>query len=105
VLLNLIVNAADAMSSTPEAHRTVTLRTERKGPDVQISVADRGTGIPVENLLGVFDPFWTTKPGGMGIGLALCRSIAEAHRGSLAAANRSGGGALFTFTLPVRVPS
>lgn len=101
VLLNLIVNAADAMSDTREAERVLTIRTDVAGSNVRVSVADCGPGVATEHLKTVFEPFWTTKSSGMGIGLAICRSIAAAHRGSLTAANRAEGGAEFCVTLPL----
>ena len=98
VLLNLILNAADAMVGMDEADRIVTVRTELVSANVEVSVADRGTGIAPENLTKVFDPFWSTKPGGMGIGLAVCQSIVAAHHGSLTASNNPAGGATFCAT-------
>ncbi len=68
-------------------------------------VADRGPGVPTDMLENVFDPFWTTKPGGMGIGLAICRSIALAHHGSLTSSNAPQGGAVFCVLLPARSPA
>lgn len=102
VLLNLIVNAADATDETGEGDRKLTIRTEMSGAGVRVCVADRGPGIAPEDLAHVFDPFWSTKAGGMGIGLAVCRSIVAAHRGSLTAANNPGGGATFCATFPER---
>ncbi|MGH9888352.1 MAG: sensor histidine kinase, partial [bacterium] len=101
VLLNLIVNAADAMSETRESERVLTIRSDATGEHVRVSVTDRGPGVTADHLKSVFDPFWTTKPSGMGIGLSICRSIANAHRGSLTAANCAEGGAEFCVTLPV----
>lgn len=100
VLLNLILNAADAMNAAEVGQRKVTIRTEANGAGVRLSVADRGPGIAAEDLHNVFEPFWSTKTGGMGIGLAICRSIATAHGGTLTAANAPGGGATFCATLP-----
>jgi signal transduction histidine kinase len=102
VLLNLIVNAADAMGGTAEEERTLTIRTDLTGGDVRVCVTDRGSGIAAEDLEHLFEPFWSGKPGGVGIGLAICRSIVAAHRGSLTAANNPGGGATFCATVPVR---
>jgi C4-dicarboxylate-specific signal transduction histidine kinase len=104
LLLNLIVNAADAMEATPEAERHLTLSTTLSGAQIQVCVADRGPGVPASVLDNVFDPFWSTKAGGMGIGLAICRSIALAHRGSLSSTNAPEGGAVFCVLLPLPVP-
>ena len=80
VLLNLVLNAADAMGEMDEKDRVITVRTELVGASAAVSVADRGPGIAPENLKRVFDPFWSTTPGGMGIGLAVCQSIVAAHQ-------------------------
>ena len=101
LLLNLIVNAADAMDATPQGARRLSLSTARCGAQVQLCVADCGPGIAASELPHVFEPFWSTKAAGMGVGLAICRSIA-AHRGSLSAANGPDGGAIFCLRLPAR---
>jgi signal transduction histidine kinase len=69
-----------------------------------VRVADRGPGIPDSDLERVFESFYSTKPAGLGIGLAICRKLIEAHGGALWASDNSGGGAVFQFTLPVRAP-
>jgi C4-dicarboxylate-specific signal transduction histidine kinase len=102
VLLNLILNAADAMGDTDSAARTVTVRTEAQGPNVRLCVVDRGTGIASTDLGKVFDPFWTTKVGGTGIGLAICQSIIRAHQGTLTVSNNPEGGSTFCVRWPVR---
>ncbi len=102
VMMNLIVNAADAMQGSPESERTLSIGTSLSGGTARIDVGDRGPGIKADELDRVFDMFWTTKSGGMGIGLAICRSITSAHGGTLTAQNNSGGGATFSVTLPVR---
>jgi C4-dicarboxylate-specific signal transduction histidine kinase len=101
LLLNLIVNAADAMDATPQAERLLTLSTTLADGHVAMCVADRGTGIARANRDKVYEPFWSSKDGGMGMGLAICRSIAEAHRGELSARNAPEGGAVFCVRLPV----
>jgi C4-dicarboxylate-specific signal transduction histidine kinase len=103
MLLNLIVNAADAMDALPEPGRELTIATTQDGGTVCISVADRGPGFPAEVAHKLFEPFWSTKTEGMGIGLAVCRSIVAAHHGTLEAANAPGGGAVFRACLPARV--
>jgi len=102
VLLNLILNAADAMGESAAEKRTVTLRTELAGDEVLLSVIDCGSGIAAEDLKNVFDGFWSTKSGGMGVGLAISKSIVAAHGGSVTASNNPGGGATFRASLPVR---
>jgi signal transduction histidine kinase len=103
LLLNLIVNAADAMEATPEAERRLTLSTALSGTHIEVCVADRGPGVPASVLDNVFDAFWSTKPGGMGMGLAICRSIALAHRGSLSSFNAAEDGAVFCVLLPMPI--
>ena len=102
VLLNLILNAADAMSGIEASERSFTIRTESTGADVRLCVVDHGSGIAAEDLKNMFDAFWSTKPGGMGIGLAICQSIVAAHHGRITATNNPEGGATFCVTLPVR---
>lgn len=102
VLLNLMLNAADAMGAVPQADRVLTIRTEAVGGDVRVCVVDRGPGIAAEDLKNIFDAFWSTKVGGMGIGLAICHSIVAAHRGRLTALNNQAGGATFCAEVPVR---
>ena len=105
VLLNLILNGMDAVHGTGVEDRRVdvTARLDvRPGAQlIEIAVGDAGHGIPADTLARIFDPFFTTKPNGMGIGLAVSRTIVEAHRGRLWAENRNGGGAAFRFTLPI----
>lgn len=103
VLLNLVINAADAMSAIPQAEREVVVSTciDAGAALVRVSVADRGTGIAEADLARVFDPFWTTKSNGIGVGLAVSHAIIMAHRGSLTAANGEHGGAVFCFALPM----
>ena len=101
VLLNLLVNAFEAMFDVSDRPRTVTLRTGALDEGrVQIDVADTGPGIAADKLDSIFKPFTTTKPGGMGMGLSVSRSIVEAHDGALWAENTPGGGAVFHIMLP-----
>jgi len=103
VLLNLVMNACDAMIDVAPHGRRLTICTSLAGDgSVHLSVADCGTGIAPEKLEHVFAPFYTTKSQGMGLGLAVCRTIITAHGGNLWAANNPGRGATFHFTLPVR---
>ncbi|MEZ0275467.1 MAG: sensor histidine kinase [Roseimicrobium sp.] len=104
VLINLIVNAMDAMKSTPSSGPAVLVQTRREGAGVSVSVRDHGHGIPENRLPQIFESFFTTKVEGMGLGLAMARSIVEAHRGSIAARNHPEGGAVFTFSLPGAQP-
>ena len=105
VLLNLILNAADAMNGIDAGARTLAVRSESTGADVRLSVVDNGPGIAEDDLKHVFDAFWSTKPGGMGIGLAICQSIVAAHHGRITAANNAAGGATFCVSLPARRPT
>jgi C4-dicarboxylate-specific signal transduction histidine kinase len=95
VVLNLVINAADAMSGVDVAQRKLIIRTKNSGAEVLLYVIDNGTGIAPEHLKTVFEPFWTTKAGGMGMGLAICQSIVATHRGSITATNNADGGATF----------
>jgi PAS domain S-box-containing protein len=103
VVLNLIMNALEAMGAQSAPKRVVMVST-RRGEDgtVRLCVADSGPGISEASLPLLFDPFFTTKPNGMGMGLAICHRIIEAHAGRIRAENRAEGGALFTVTLPAR---
>jgi len=101
LLLNLIINGMDAMAGTPPAQRRIVVRTGRGPGRVEVSVADAGHGIAPEKLPHIFESFFTTKEHGMGLGLAMVRSIAEAHRGTMTAENQPGGGATFRLRLPV----
>ena len=103
VLLNLIKNACDAMAETDPHERWLMLRAVSDGEHVEVSVADRGCGIPQERVDRIFEPFITTKAQGMGLGLAVCRTIIKAHDGRLWASNNAAGGATFRFTLPTAV--
>lgn len=101
VVLNLLRNAMDAMAATPAERREVAIRTEAGPAGVTVSIADRGCGISGEIRDQIFQPFFTTKAEGMGIGLNICRSIVELHRGRLWAEPNPGGGTVFSFSLPV----
>jgi PAS domain S-box-containing protein len=101
VLLNLIMNAFDAMGETPPAQRRVIIRSERiSGGRVRVSVRDFGTGLSVENPERIFEHFFSTKQNGLGMGLAIVRSIITSHDGELAAVNAEGGGTCAYFSLP-----
>lgn len=100
-LLNLIINAMDAISDLPLQERQVVVRTQRTQRTVEIAVSDQGPGVPPERLAHIFESFFTTKPHGMGLGLAMVRSIAEFHRGRVEVQNRTDGpGATFSLHLP-----
>ena len=100
VLLNLILNAAEAMSSVEEGARELLISTKEDQTGVVVAVCDSGPGIDPEHLEQVFDAFYTTKPSGTGMGLSICRSIIDAHGGKLWAEANKPRGALFQFTLP-----
>ena len=101
VILNLIGNAVEAMSVVGEGSRKLLISTEEAEPDgVLVVVRDSGPGLAPASLRRLFDPFYTTKPGGIGMGLSICRSIVEAHGGHLWATNSVPHGAIFSFTLP-----
>ena len=101
VLLNLLVNGMEAMERNGHGDRMLTLKVRPNGGGrVEMSVSDSGPGIPPDDLGRVFENFYTTKPGGMGMGLAICRRIVEAHGGEIEAANKPGGGSTFRVTLP-----
>jgi len=102
VILNLVVNGIDAMKDTPNENRIISIRTSRVDNFAQLSVSDRGPGIPEERLKTVFEPFFTSKAEGMGMGLSIARTIIEAHDGVISAQNRDHGGASFRIKLPLR---
>jgi C4-dicarboxylate-specific signal transduction histidine kinase len=102
VLVNLVSNALDAMRQTPPSQRKVEISTAGDGDGkVRLSVRDHGSGIRTEVHDRLFDQFFTTKEHGLGMGLAIVRSIVEAHGGKIHAENVADGGACFYFTLPV----
>ncbi len=101
VFVNLLVNALDAMATTMEEKRSVDVWIARAETGwVQVSVGDTGPGISDENMTKLFQPFFTTKSGGIGMGLPICRATIEALGGELSARNRPEGGAVFEFALP-----
>jgi signal transduction histidine kinase len=101
VILNLIMNAIDAVSESQSEKREVVVATRVSNDRAEILVADSGPGIAADHLKEVFDPFFTTKAQGMGMGLAIARSIVEAHHGQITAENGSSGGAVFRIKLPL----
>lgn len=101
VVLNLIINAMDAISDADMKKREVGVTTVRADNRAEIRIADTGPGIAAGDLASVFNPFFTTKPEGMGMGLAIAKTIVEAHHGTMAAENLPAGGALFTVRLPI----
>jgi PAS domain S-box-containing protein len=101
VMLNLIVNAIESMSGVEDGNRELHISTVSIEPEgVCVAVRDTGHGLRPESLPRLFEPFYTTKPGGMGMGLSICRSIIEAHGGRLWATRCEPRGALFQFTVP-----
>jgi signal transduction histidine kinase len=101
VMLNLIVNATHALIEGSHAERELVISTSTNGSsDVLVSVRDSGKGISPQQLERLFDPFYTTKPSGMGMGLSICRSIVEAHGGRIWVTANAPQGAAFYFTLP-----
>ena len=102
VLLNLLLNGMDALAGVADGERLLTVRARAAGNGfVQVAVADNGHGIPDDKLSQLFEPFFTTKLQGMGFGLAISRTIVEAHGGKIWAENNTGRGATFRLTLPV----
>jgi signal transduction histidine kinase len=103
VVLNLVTNACDAMSGIPSGRRKLTVKSRRVTPnEVEVSVSDCGPGFPEEMLQHLFEPFRTTKPDGLGLGLAICQSVIAAHGGELVATNNTAEGATVSFTLPAQ---
>jgi signal transduction histidine kinase len=100
VLVNLMMNAMDAMAEMPPSRRHVTIRSDVRATDVEVSVRDTGTGLPAPVNGTLFTPFVTTKSHGLGIGLTVVRTIVDAHGGTIDARNNPDGGAIFSVTLP-----
>ena len=109
VALNLIMNAIDAMADVSGRSRELAIRAQRQEfngrEGVLVAVEDTGAGLAQETLEKVFDPFYTTKEHGLGMGLSICRSIIEAHGGRLWATPNAGPGATFEFVLPASLES
>jgi signal transduction histidine kinase len=101
VILNLVMNGIEAMRGAPAENRVISIRTSRVENFAQLSVSDRGSGIPEDKLKEVFEPFFTSKAEGMGMGLSIARTIIEAHHGLISAKNRNRGGASFRIRLPL----
>jgi signal transduction histidine kinase len=102
VILNLIVNSVQAMSNVNDSKRELVIATGllQQGEAVQVAVRDSGLGLTEENIERLFQPFYTTKPDGLGMGLSICREIIEDHGGRLWASQNVPCGATFEFTLP-----
>ncbi|WP_053080282.1 sensor histidine kinase [Methylobacterium variabile] len=102
VVVNLVTNGLHAMRAVPEARRELKVALTAPSPGhVRLSVHDSGTGIAPEQLPGLVNPFFTTKPDGMGIGLAICKAIVEAHGGTLSGRNNEDAGATLEVVLPL----
>src|SRR6478672_2631727 len=101
VLLNLALNGCEALGDYNSSERRLLIASQRENGAVRVSVSDSGSGIPGEKMEQVFERFFTTKKEGMGLGLSICRTIINAHRGKIWATNNGGGGATFHFSLPI----
>jgi len=102
VTLNLILNAIEAMGGTTEGKRELLIRTARTDADsILVSIADSGPGLSAEGHARLFEPFYTTKSGGLGVGLSICHSIIVAHHGRLWVTTNEPRGAVFQFTVPI----
>jgi len=101
VVLNLVVNGIDAMTDTSTENRIISIRTSRVEEFAELSVSDRGPGIPEAKQKEIFAPFYTSKAQGMGMGLSIARTIIEAHKGRIWAESLPDGGALFRIRLPL----
>jgi PAS domain S-box-containing protein len=102
VLMNLVMNSLDALSGVPDRPRVLRIQADTDAPrSVRVEVQDTGIGIDPHLMKNIFEPFHTTKPHGLGLGLSISRSIIEAHGGRLRAIHNDGPGATFQFTLPV----
>lgn len=102
IVHNLLMNALQAMDAVPAAQRALQLTLRRDGKTGELAVADRGPGIAADALPRLFEPFFSTREGGLGLGLSLCETLAQGMGGSLTAANRPDGGAVFTLRLPLK---
>ena len=100
VLVNLMMNAMDAMAEMPPSRRHLTIGSDVRATDVEVSVRDTGTGLPAPVNGTLFTPFVTTKSHGLGIGLTVVRTIVDAHGGTIDSRNNPDGGAIFSVTLP-----
>ena len=103
--MNLVLNAVDAMLESRTRPRILCVHSRGADSTVQVTVRDSGSGLPASDAEQVFEPFYTTKTDGIGIGLAISRSIVEAHGGSIWASAEADQGATFSFTLPVHAHS
>jgi signal transduction histidine kinase len=102
VVLNLVSNGLDAMRESTAGDRTLVLRAATESPAaIRVTVQDSGVGIDEAHVDHIFDAFYTTKRDGLGMGLAIARSIVEAGGGELTARRNPGGGSIFSFTLPI----
>ena len=99
---NLLMNALQAMDASPTAQRTLSLSARRAEECGELVVMDSGPGIAADTLPRLFEPFFSTREGGLGLGLSLCETLAQGMGGSLTAANRPDGGAEFTLRLPLK---
>ena len=103
VVMNLLLNAFDAIEGGKSTNRTVRVENGARDSEVRVTVGDRGPGIPRQTLERLFEPFNTSKPQGLGMGLSISRSIVNLHGGRLWAENNSDGGATFSFALPIHL--
>jgi signal transduction histidine kinase len=101
VLLNLVRNGIDAMEDVEPQHRTLTVRTKVLESAIQVSVTDHGRGIPEDAEPMLFQPFFTTKDTGIGMGLSISQSIVDSHGGHIAFERNADRGTTFSFTLPI----
>jgi signal transduction histidine kinase len=101
VFLNLVINAAEAMMKIEDRQRLLRIESKRLDPNgIELTFQDSGPGIDAENIARIFDTFFTTKRDGMGMGLSICRSIVEAHGGTLSVASAMPNGSIFRVALP-----
>jgi C4-dicarboxylate-specific signal transduction histidine kinase len=100
VLLNLVMNGIEAMSGVTDRPRQLRIQSQRQGPDVHVSIHDTGLGVSAEVMARLFEPFFTTRTQGMGMGLPISRSIIEAHGGKLWGESSVNRGSVFQFTVP-----
>ena len=104
VVFNLVTNAIHAMETTPPEARRLRVATCARADHVEVTIADTGCGMAPEVLARIFRPFFTTKAAGMGVGLAICKSIVERHGGVLEATSEAGAGSAFSIRMPYAEP-